>query len=546
MLTTIKSASMTGAEGQPVNVEVHVADGLPGFTIISKGDAACREFRDRVRAAIISSGYEWPMKRITVNLAGPVHTSTRGLDLPAAIGVLAASEQIDLSRSERSVGLVGDLGLDGSVRRTPGVIPLAEALDTDDVVVPAADASGAAAVAGESVRSVQSLREVCDALSGEVPWPDPPPPSRQPANGSDGRDLSDVRCPEHALRAMEIAAAGGHNLLFVGPPGSGKSAMALRMDGILPDLTPEESLETSRVHSAAGLPLPDGLITRPPLRAPHHSASMAAMLGGGTTHTRPGEISAAHNGVLYLDDLAEFAPSVLDAVSQQPMREGRISVARANGLAVLPARFQLVGSTARCACAADDEASCTCSDGARARHARRLSGSFVDRMDVVVNVSRPDADERVTRTTAEVAERVAAARALARKRGVKCNSDLDGDQMAKCARLDDLSHQMLMDALSEGRMTARGLGSVKALARTIRDLEGGGAIQPSDIAEALDLRLASQPPRGSTEGFSAGTLRADAASRTATKCLAPTSNGGQCQHTVRGSETCAAGHQRRS
>ena len=237
MLTTIKSASMAGVQGQPVDVAVHVADGLPGFTVVGKGDAVCREVGGRVRAAIISSGYEWPMKQITVNLAGPVHASTRDLDLATAVGVLAASGQVDLGGSQRSAGLVGGLGLDGSVRAIAGTLPLAEALDTDDVVVPAADAPTAAAVAGDRTKAAQSLRGVCGALSGETPWPDPPPSPRRPPNRSDGRDLSDVRCPEHALRAMEIAAAGGHNLLFVGPPGGGKAAMALRMDGILPDLS---------------------------------------------------------------------------------------------------------------------------------------------------------------------------------------------------------------------------------------------------------------------------------------------------------------------
>ena len=547
MLTTIKSASVVGTRGHPVDVEVHISEGLPGFTVVGKPDNECREFRDRVRAAVLSSGYRWPMNRITINIAGGQNTSTRGLDLPAAVGILASSEQVDLGRSPgRSVGLVGELGLDGSVRRVPAALPLVEALDTDDVVVPAADTAVAASVAGERTKPVQTLREVTEALSGEAPWPLSPPQAQRRAQSGPGRDLSEVRCPEHALRAMEIAAAGGHSLIFIGAPGCGKMAMSLRLESILPDLTPEESLESSRVHSAAGLPLDDGLLTRPPLRAPHHSASMAAMLGGGTLHARPGEISCAHNGVLYLDELAEFPASVLDALSQQPMREGKISIARANGLAVYPAHFQLVASMDRCPCGADDPAACVCSPEAVARYTRRLSGPLADHIDMTVQLRRADSKDGVTVTSAEVAERVAAARELARSRGARCNSDLSAQQIAEHDRLDDASREMLMDALQEGHLSARGLQSVRTVARTIRDLEGGGDIRPEDIAEALELRAPSWPSaQRDAGGFDGDALRSAVTDRSATACLATTADGGQCQHMVRASETCAAGHRRK-
>ena len=282
--------------------------GLPGFAVVGAPDAESREFRDRVRAAILSSGFDWPMCRVTVDISGGRRTGTRGMDLPAAVGILAASQQVSLGSSERSVGLVGDLSLDGSVRSMPGTLPLAEALDTDDVVVPASDAAAAVAVAGDRVRPADTLRGVCEALTGNAPWPELPAGEPRRSAGP-ARDLADIKGQHDALRAMEVAAAGGHNLLLVGSPGSGKAMLATRMQGLLPDLSDDESLEVSRVHSAAGVALPDGLITRPPMRAPHHTASLPALLGGSGTHARPGEISCASGGVLWLDEVVEFAPS---------------------------------------------------------------------------------------------------------------------------------------------------------------------------------------------------------------------------------------------
>ena len=493
-MATIRSAAVTATSGHPVAVEVHVTPGLPGFTVVGAPDAECRQFRDRVRAAILSSGFDWPMNRITVDISdGDRRKGTRGMDLPAAVGILAASQQVPLGSPERSVGLVGDLSLDGSVRPVHGALPLAEALDTDDVVVPASDAAAAAAVAGDRVRPATTLRGVCDALAGNAPWPQLPAGTPRRDAGP-ARDLADIKGQHDALRAMEVAAAGGHNLLLVGSPGSGKAMLATRMQGLLPDLSDDESLEVSRVHSAAGLPLPDGLITRPPMRAPHHTASTPALLGGGGAHARPGEISCASGGVLWLDDVVEFAPSALDALTT-PMSEGHVTVARPpRGTVRLPARFQLVASMNRCRCGSQDPSECRCSAGSLSRYAKRLSGPFVDRIEIAVNVQPASVDDTPSRTTAEVAERVAAARELARSRGVRCNHDLRNDQLEEHAALDRASDTILHDALREGRLTARGIRTVRTVARTIRDLDGGGDIEPSDIQEALALRSTAATP----------------------------------------------------
>ena len=387
------------------------------------------------------------MNRVTVDISGDRRAGTRGMDLPAAVGILAASQQISLGSPARSVGLVGDLSLDGSVRSMPGALPLAEALNTDDVVVPASDAAAAVAVAGDRVRPADTLRGVCEALAGNAPWPplpaDTPQRSAEPA-----RDLADINGQHDAVRAMEIAAAGGHNLLLIGSPGSGTTMLAARMQGLLPDLSADESLEVSRVHSAAGLPLPDGLITRPPMRAPHHTASQAALLGGAGTHACPGEISCASGGVLWLDDVVEFAPSALDALTT-PMSDGHITVARPpHDPRRLPARFQLVATMSPCRCAPQDPSECRCSAGSLSRYAKRLPGRFVDRVEIAVNVQRAAADDTPTRTTAEVAARVAAARDLARSRGVRCNHDLRNDQLEEHAALDDASSTLIHDAVA--------------------------------------------------------------------------------------------------
>ncbi|HEU4840858.1 MAG TPA: ATP-binding protein, partial [Ilumatobacteraceae bacterium] len=340
MLASIPSASLLGATGIPVRVEVHVGKGLPGFRIVGQPDPACRESRDRVRAAVMSAGYDWPSKAITVNLApSGLRKVGAGLDLAVAVGVLIATEQVPPDAAD-GLGFVGELGLDGTLRRVPGVAPMVAVLGDVDAVVPVVSAAEAHVAAQRGVRVASTLIEVIEALTGASPWPDDPGPS----GGVDHPappDLADVRGQPVARQALELAAAGGHHLLMVGAPGSGKTMLAQRLVGVLPPLDRSVSLAATMVHSAAGMAMPrGGLITTPPFRAPHHTSTTVALVGGGSVTLRPGEISLAHGGVLFIDEVGEFAPAALDGL-REPLEEGVIRVSRANNHVVLPARFLL-------------------------------------------------------------------------------------------------------------------------------------------------------------------------------------------------------------
>ncbi|HLH29457.1 MAG TPA: YifB family Mg chelatase-like AAA ATPase [Acidimicrobiales bacterium] len=508
MIAAIPSAILLGVEARPVSVEVHVSNGLPGFTIVGLPDAAVRESRDRVRAALLSSSLPWPQRRTTVNLApSGVRKAGAGLDLPIAVGVLVASGALPPS-AVAGMAFCGELGLDGSLHAVGGAMALREAVAPLHIVLPACVSGEAAMGEGGEVRAATTLAALVDQLCGRRPWPPP-----LPADGAgDGRsashagpggpmghhgtagDLADVRGQRLARRALEVAAAGGHHLLLVGPPGAGKSMLAVRLPGVLPDLDRGQAIEAARIRSAAGLPPAGGgrLPVRPPFRAPHHGASAVSVIGGGSPRLRPGEVSLAHGGVLFLDELGEFPPAVLDAL-RQPLEEGVVRVSRARGTVEYPARFLLVAAMNPCPCGQrGGPGTCRCGSATRARYARRVSGPLLDRIDVAVRVDRPDVGEllghEVPEGTAVVAARVAAARRRAEARGVASNSELGAEALDRWAPLHGAARRLVERRLREGSLSARGYRRVQRVALTLADLAGEDEVGPGHVGEALVLR----------------------------------------------------------
>jgi magnesium chelatase family protein len=492
--SNVASLGLTGLEGYEVSVECNITNGLPGFDLVGLPDTAVRESRERVRSAVKNCGFKFPVSRITLNLA-PASTKKSGTlyDLPILLCILSAVGELRLPREK--CAFLGELSLDGKLRPISGVLPMAlmaRKAGFQSLYVPAENGAEAALADGLTVYPVTDVRRLVAHLNGIDPIePQPawtPSPRTQPLY-----DFSDVLGQENAKRALEIAAAGGHNVLLIGPPGSGKSMLSKRLPSILPDMTREEALEVTQIYSVMGMLRKDEpLVTERPFRSPHHTISSAGLAGGGTS-PRPGEISLAHKGVLFLDELPEFRKDTLE-VLRQPLEDSEVTISRVNGSVTYPSEFMLVCAMNPCKCGwyGHPSGRCTCSQQAVDQYLGRISGPLLDRIDIIVEVPSVEFEELSNREPAEpssaIRERVNAARQIQQARGVQCNAALDSAGLRDYCQLDDAATVLMKRAFDRLNLSARSYDRVLKVARTIADLEGAEKISAQHIAESIQYR----------------------------------------------------------